>query len=107
MRHFGIFLTFITNQPDSLDVTVYRQADNVFLFNFINEKDLEMIAQSSRIDGDTVRELVRSLPSRKCLSIGKAVRDLPIVIKVRELPYDMRGRTKKFFSVKGNYIRES
>lgn len=100
MRHFGIFLTFITNQPDSLNVTVYRQADNVFLFNFINEKDLEMIAQSSRIDGETVRELVRSLPSRKCLSIGKAVKDLPVIVKVRELPYDMRGRTKKFFSSK-------
>jgi len=97
MRHFGIFLIFITNQPDSLDATVYRQADNVFLFNFINEKDLEMIAQSSRVDGETVRELVRSLPSRKCLAIGKAVNDLPVIIKVRDLPYDTRGKTKKFF----------
>ncbi|MEM0123264.1 MAG: ATP-binding protein [Conexivisphaerales archaeon] len=102
MRHFGIFFTFITNQPDSLNATVYRQADNVFLFNFINEKDLEMIAQSSRIDGETVRELVRSLPSRKCLAIGKAVKDLPVIVKVRELPYNTRGRTKKFFTLKGS-----
>ncbi|MEM3090928.1 MAG: DUF87 domain-containing protein, partial [Candidatus Bathyarchaeia archaeon] len=34
MRHFGIFTTFITNQPDTIRENIYRQADNIFLFNF-------------------------------------------------------------------------
>ncbi|HEX68825.1 MAG TPA: DUF87 domain-containing protein, partial [Candidatus Bathyarchaeota archaeon] len=34
MRHYGVFTTFITNQPDSIRESIYRQADNIFLFNF-------------------------------------------------------------------------
>jgi len=36
MRHFGVFTTFITNQPNTIKENIYRQADNVFLFNFIS-----------------------------------------------------------------------
>src|SRR5207249_908376 len=36
MRHIGLFTTFITNQPDTVQETIYRQADNVFIFNFTN-----------------------------------------------------------------------
>ena len=39
MRHFGIFTTLITNQPDAINDGIYRQADNIFLFNFTNETD--------------------------------------------------------------------
>ncbi len=99
MRHFGMFMTFITNQPDSLNQTVYRQADNVFLFNFLNEKDLEMISQASRADADTVKSIVKSLPPRRCLVIGKVVKDLPVVVNVRDLNYMALGATKRFFKV--------
>ena len=37
MRHFGIFTTFVTNQPDALSDGIYRQVDNIFLFNFMND----------------------------------------------------------------------
>ena len=46
MRHFGIFTTFITNQPDTIQETIYRQADNIFLFNFTNEHDLDVVSKS-------------------------------------------------------------
>lgn len=97
MRHFGMFMTFVTNQPDSLDQTVYRQADNVFLFNFLNEKDLDMIAQASRADSETVKSIVKSLPPRRCLVIGKVVKDLPVVVNVRDIEYTTMGTTKRFF----------
>src|SRR3712207_8350291 len=78
MRHFGIYTTFITNQPDAIGDGIYRQVDNIFLFNFTNDADLEKISKVSLADNDTVRSIVRTLPQRHCLSIGKVVCDLPI-----------------------------
>lgn len=98
MRHFGIFTTLITNQPDAINDGIYRQADNIFLFNFTNETDLDMIAKASTADGDTIKSIVRTLPRRHCLILGKVVSDLPMLVKVGEAKFLAMGQTKKFFS---------
>jgi hypothetical protein len=100
MRHFGIYTTFITNQPDAISDGIYRQVDNIFLFNFTNDNDLDKISKVSLADNDTIRSIVRTLPQRHCLAIGKAVCDLPIVIKVAAAEVLMLGETKKFFTKK-------
>jgi hypothetical protein len=100
MRHFGIYTTFITNQPDALSDGIYRQVDNIFLFNFTNDNDLDKISKVSLADNDTIRSIVRTLPQRQCLAIGKAVCDLPVVIKVSAAEVLMLGETKKFFTKK-------
>jgi hypothetical protein len=98
MRHLGLFATFITNQPDSIREEIYRQADNIFLFNFINEHDLNAIARVARIDGETVRTIAQSLQPHHCLLIGHAVRDLPVTIKVKRLEVKAMGETRTFFT---------
>jgi uncharacterized protein len=98
MRHFGIFTTLITNQPDAINDGIYRQADNIFLFNFTNETDLDMIARASTADSDTIRSIVRTLPRRHCLILGKVVSDLPMLVKVAESRFLAMGQTKKFFN---------
>jgi hypothetical protein len=100
MRHFGIYTTFITNQPDAINDGIYRQVDNIFLFNFTNDNDLDKISKVSLADNDTIRSIVRTLPQRQCLAIGKAVCDLPMVIKVAAAEVMMLGETKKFFTRK-------
>ncbi|HYX72239.1 MAG TPA: DUF87 domain-containing protein, partial [Nitrososphaera sp.] len=100
MRHFGIYTTFITNQPDAISDGIYRQVDNIFLFNFTNDNDLDKISKVSLADNDTIRSIVRTLPQRHCLAIGKAVCDLPMVIKVAAAEVLMLGETKKFFTKK-------
>jgi len=60
MRHFGVFTVFITNQPDAIDQKIYRQVDNIFLYNFSNDSDLALISQASMTDSDTVKAIVRS-----------------------------------------------
>jgi len=97
MRHFGIFTTLITNQPDAINDGIYRQADNIFLFNFTNETDLDMIARASTADGATIKSIVRTLPRRHCLILGKVVSDLPMLVKVGEAKFLPMGQTKKFF----------
>ncbi|MDP9286861.1 MAG: hypothetical protein M3P08_01515, partial [Thermoproteota archaeon] len=75
----------------------YRQADNIFLFNFTNDVDLDKISKVSLADNDTVRSIVKTLPHRCCLAIGKVVSDLPIVLEIAALGVLALGETKKFF----------
>jgi hypothetical protein len=97
MRHFGIYATFITNQPDAISDGIYRQVDNIFLFNFTNDTDLDKISKVSLADRDTVKSIVRTLPQRQCLVIGKVVRDLPMVAKITSSNLMALGQTKTFF----------
>jgi len=97
MRHFGIFTTFITNQPDTIKENIYRQADNIFLFNFTNEHDLDVVSRAARVDAETVRSIARDLPPHHCLALGKVVRDFPIVAKVKALDVKTMGETRLFF----------
>jgi hypothetical protein len=97
MRHFGVYTTFVTNQPDAINDGIYRQVDNIFLFNFTNDSDLDKIAKVSLADSDTIRSIVRTLPQRQCLAIGRAVCDLPVVVKVAATEVLTLGETKRFF----------
>jgi DNA helicase HerA-like ATPase len=97
MRHFGIFTTFITNQPDTIRENIYRQADNIFLFNFTNEHDLEVVSRAARVDAETVKSIARDLPPHHCLALGKVVRDFPMVVKVKALDVKTMGETRLFF----------
>ena len=100
MRHFGIFTTFITNQPDTIRESIYRQADNIFLFNFTNEHDLDVVSRASRVDAETVRSIARDLPPHHCLTLGRVVHDFPIVARVRTLDVKTMGETRLFFTGK-------
>jgi hypothetical protein len=102
MRHFGIYTTFITNQPDAMGDGIYRQVDNIFLFNFTSDTDLDKISRVSLADTETIRSIVKTLPQRHCLSIGKVVCDLPIVVKIAASEVLTLGETKKFFTRNNN-----
>lgn len=97
MRHLGLFTTFVTNQPDTIRDGIYRQADNIFLFNFVNEHDLDAIARASRIDSESIRQIAKELPVQRCLVIGDVVRNLPIVVDVRPLDFHAMGETRYYF----------
>jgi len=98
MRHIGLFTTFITNQPDTVQEAIYRQADNVFIFNFTNEHDIEAIGKVAKADSDTIRYLVRGIPTRRCLLLGNVVKDLPLMVDVEQLDDRTMGETRLFFS---------
>jgi len=97
MRHLGIFTTFITNQPDTIRENIYRQADNIFLFNFTNEHDLEVVSRAARVDAETVKSIARDLPPHYCLALGRVVKDFPMVVKVKALDVKTMGETRLFF----------
>jgi len=100
MRHFGVFTVFVTNQPDAIDQKIYRQVDNIFLYSFSNDADLNLVSQASMADADTVRAIVRTLPPRMCLLLGHAVRDLPVIVGVDSFDSPASGTTRRFFEQK-------
>jgi hypothetical protein len=98
MQHLGIFSTFITNQPDSISDSIYRQADNVFLFNFTNENDLATVSKATMVDVETVNVIARELPPHYCLALGRVTNDFPIIVKVKPLNVKTMGETRLFFA---------
>jgi DNA helicase HerA-like ATPase len=97
MRHFGIFTVFVTNQPDAIDQKIYRQVDNIFLYNFSSDSDLNLVSQASMADTDTVKAIVRTLPPRVCLLLGTAVQNLPVIVSVDPFDSPPTGGTRTFF----------
>jgi len=97
MRHLGLFATFVTNQPDSVDHGIYRQADNIFLFNFTNENDLSVVSRATMVDVDTINIIAKELSPRHCLMLGKVVKGFPLIVKVNPLQVRTMGETRLFF----------
>ena len=97
MRHFGIFTTFVTNQPDAIGKEIYRQMDNIFLYNFNNESDLDMLSQACSSDSLTIRSLVRGLSKGSCLVLGNIAKDLPLVVRIDDTELQTLGRSRLFF----------
>ncbi len=104
MRHYGVFTTFVTNQPETIRENINRQADNLFLFNFTNERDLEAVSRASKVDGETVKSVARDLAPHHCFVLGKIVHDFPIVTKVKELDVQTMGKTRLFFSMAASEV---
>ena len=98
MRHFGIYATFITNQPDAINDGIYRQVDNIFLFNFTNDNDLDKISKVSLADRDTIRSIVKTLPQRCSLSNWQSRVRSPSCRKDRYARAISSGRDKEILS---------
>ncbi|MBO3769506.1 MAG: DUF87 domain-containing protein [Thermoproteota archaeon] len=95
MRHIGLSVVFITNEPDSLMKFVYRQADNCFIFSLMNENDLSYISKMSKIDAESLMSLVPTLPVGKCLAFGNVTNNIPMVLSVEKENVFRTGGTRK------------
>ena len=98
MRHLGLWLFFITNEPNSLSNFIYRQADSLFIFNYFNDNDLNFLSKVSDLDTESLLSYVRGLPDRCCLAVGKITSNLPILFETYSGTAFSGGRTKAFFT---------
>jgi len=97
MRHLGAYQIYITNTPTELDDIVIRQADNLFAFHLSEPKDITHIAPAAKLEVETIEKVVKSLPPKRCLVIGRVTEDYPFIIDVRSLEVQAAGETKRFF----------
>lgn len=88
-RKFGLALVLSSQRPSELSPTVLSQCNSYILHRLSNERDQELVG---RLLPDNFRSLLRelpSLPSQKAILLGWAS-ELPILMKVRDLPVQMR-----------------
>ncbi|MEM2842059.1 MAG: hypothetical protein QW201_02000, partial [Thermoproteota archaeon] len=97
MRHIGISPIFITNEPDSFSDFIYRQSDNLFIFNFLNDRDLNILSKISKLDADSIISMVRSLPLGRVLAVGNLTDGIPVIFDVSKERHFKYGATKKAF----------
>jgi hypothetical protein len=97
MRHYGIFPTFITNDPTTLPDEVFSLCDNLVSFKFENEDDLKQISKAKMIDLETLK-LLKNIEFFQCLIIGDMTNDFPILVDITpQKDVMMGGETQRLF----------
>ena len=99
MRHLGIYQIYMTNTPTEIRELVIRQTDNLFLFHLTEESDLTHISPAAKIDPETIIQVAKALPSRRCLIVGEVTNHYPFIVDVTSLDVRVAGATKKHFEV--------
>jgi hypothetical protein len=97
MRHYGIFPTFITNDPRTLPDEVFSLCDNLMAFRFHNRDDLRQISKAKVIDEATV-DMLRQVRNTQCILIGDMTGDFPLLLEIKpEEGVMMGGETQQLF----------
>ncbi|MGA9099901.1 MAG: DUF87 domain-containing protein, partial [Methanotrichaceae archaeon] len=95
-RHLGLGSFFVTNTPQNLPDTVFRQLDNLFLLGLTHRDDIRSVSKNSFTDEDTIQSFATRMPEKHALITGKVTDRYSLVVEVDPLPEDMpaTGRTK-------------
>jgi hypothetical protein len=95
-RHIGIASVFVTNTPQKLPETVFRQLDNLFLLVLTHRDDIRNVSRNSFTDEDTIQSFATRMPERHALIIGDITDRYPLVVSVDPLPptVPQTGRTR-------------
>lgn len=95
-RHIGLASVFVTNTPQKLPDTVFRQLDNLFLLALTHKDDIRNVGKNSFTDEATIESFATRMPERHALFIGNVTDRYPLVVKVDPLPDGIptSGRTR-------------
>jgi len=98
MRHLGAWQFYMTNTPTSLPELVVRQTDNIFCFHLSLPDDIRYLSPASGMDDQTLAKIVKALPPRQYLAVGRVTEDYPFILKTRELDVITAGETRLRFT---------
>lgn len=95
-RHIGIASVFVTNTPQNLPDTVFRQLDNLFLLALTHRDDIRNVSKNSFTDEETIQSFATRMPERHALIVGAVTDRYPLILSVDPLPKDVRptGQTR-------------
>jgi len=85
-RHIGISSVFITNTPQNLPDTVFRQLDNLFLLQLTHQNDIKQVSKNSFTDEETIECFATRMLPTNALIIGKITQKYPLIVNVNCLP---------------------
>jgi hypothetical protein len=87
-RHVGVASWYVTNDPQRLPGQVFRQADNIVLFQLNDRMDCRVVS-GSYIDQESAEALVTRMPARSAVLVGELTGHLPIVASIDPMPPDV------------------
>jgi hypothetical protein len=95
-RHIGMASIFVTNSPQRLPDTVFRQLDNLFLLSLTHRDDIRNVSRNSFTDEDTIESFSTRMPVRHAMVVGNVTDRYPLVLSVDPLPPNVpsTGRTR-------------
>lgn len=95
-RHIGMASVFVTNTPQNLPDTVFRQLDNLFLLGLTHKDDIRNVSKNSFTDEDTIQSFATRMPYGHALIMGNATDRYPLIVSVNPLPEGIptTGKTK-------------
>ena len=95
-RHIGMASMFVTNTPQHLPDTVFRQLDNLFLLSLTHKEDIRNVSKNSFTDEDTIQSFATRMPVNHALIMGNVTDRYPLIVSVDSLPEEVgpTGRTK-------------
>jgi hypothetical protein len=82
----GIGSVFITNTPDRLPDSVFRQLDNLFLQTLTHKDDIRKVSKNAFTDEETIESFATRMLPRHALIIGNVTDRYPILFEVDALP---------------------
>lgn len=85
-RHIGIASVFVTNSPQELPDTIFRQLDNLFLQTLTHKDDIRSVSKNSFTDEDTIESFATRMPPKHALVVGRVTDRYPIIVEVDPLP---------------------
>ena len=85
-RHIGMGSVFVTNTPQKLPDTVFRQLDNLFLLSLTHKDDIRNVSKSSFTDEATIESFATRMPKNHALVVGNVTDRYPLVVQVEDLP---------------------
>jgi len=88
-RHIGMASVFVTNTPQKLPDTVFRQLDNLFLLALTHKDDIRNVSKNSFTDEDTVESFATRMPKHHALIMGNVTNRYPLIVSVDPLPADV------------------
>lgn len=85
-RHIGMGAFFVTNTPQELPRTVFRQLDNLFLLSLTHTDDIKNVSNNSFTDEETIRSFATRLPQHHALIVGNVTQRYPLIVEILDLP---------------------
>jgi DNA helicase HerA-like ATPase len=95
-RHIGMGSVFVTNTPQDLPDSVFRQLDNLLLLALTHRDDIKNVSKNSFTDEDTIESFATRMPEFHALVMGNVTQRYPLVLRIDALPANVpaTGRTR-------------
>lgn len=86
-RKFGYYLTIASQRPSDISPTIVSQIHNYFIHRLVNENDLRLLDRTMTSLDYISKSSIPNLSAGQAIITGVSF-DLPVIVKIDELPKD-------------------